>query len=57
MKIALITEGIAELPRENEHEEPVFRSSWGKLLPRELYCSRKIRTLPMLTYDRGQMKV
>lgn len=56
IKIASITEGIAALLRENEQE--VFRwSSWDKLLPREPYCSHKIRTLPMLTYDKGQIKV
>lgn len=58
IKIALITEGIAETLRENKHEVSVFRwSSWDKLLPRELYCSHKIRTLLVLTYDKGQMKV
>lgn len=54
IKIASITE--AALLREREQE--VFRwSSWDKLLPREPYCSHKIRTLPMLTYDKVQMKV
>lgn len=58
IKIASITEEIAELLRENEHEVPVFRwSSWDELLPRELYCSHKIRALPMLTRDKGQVKV
>lgn len=58
IKIALITEVTAELLREKEHEAPVFRwSSWDKLLPRELYCSHKIGTLPKLTYDKGQIKV
>lgn len=58
IKIALITEGIAELLRENEHEVPVFSwSSWNKLLLRELYCSHRIRTFTMLTYDKGQLKV
>lgn len=58
IKIVLITKGIAELLRDNEHEVTVFRwSNWGKLLPRELYCSHKIRTLWILTDEKGQMKV